>query len=117
MQIRLNDLAYLGLWLLFFASSVYGHVAFRFVTTDEPVDLLRTLLSFWGITALLSWAASVILWIFILSRTSLLHASSISSLSYVCIVLAAVLLFRESISLSQAAGVALVAAGIALVVR
>ena len=113
---RMTLFVQIGTWILFFFTSVYGHIAFKFVT-GESFSLWGTLFSFWGITATLSWAASALLWIFILAKNPLLAASTISSLSYGLIVLAAVLFFKETFTARHLLGVLLVIAGIYLVTQ
>jgi drug/metabolite transporter (DMT)-like permease len=117
MQDRLSLLIQIGTWIFFFASSVYGHVAFKFVTDSETFSLWKTLFSFWGITATLSWGVSALLWIFILAKSPLLTASTISSLSYGLIVLAAVFLFKESFTVRHLIGVVFIIAGIYFVTQ
>ena len=100
-------------WPLFFATSVYGHVAFKIATRDASA--WRALLSPWAITATLAWIASALLWVAILARHPLLTANTVSSLSYVLIAVAAVLFFGEWPTATSAVGVALVVVGIYLV--
>jgi uncharacterized membrane protein len=100
-------------WPLFFATSVYGHVAFK-IATGEATGW-RALLSAWSITAALAWVASALLWVVILARHPLLTANTVSSLSYVLIALAAVLFFGERPTVANALGVVLVVVGIYLV--
>ena len=100
-------------WPLFFATSVYGHVAFKIATRDATV--WRALLSPWAITATLAWIASALLWVAILARHPLLTANTVSSLSYVLIALAAVVLFGERPTAANTLGVVLVVIGIYLV--
>jgi undecaprenyl phosphate-alpha-L-ara4N flippase subunit ArnE len=114
---RMTLFVQLGTWILFFFTSVYGHIAFKFVTGGESFSLWGTLFSFWGVTATLSWAASALLWIFILAKNPLLAASTISSLSYGLIVLAAVFLFKETFTARHLVGVLLVIAGIYFVTQ
>ncbi|MEO8610427.1 MAG: EamA family transporter [Chloroflexota bacterium] len=117
MQDRMSVFVQIGTWILFFFTSVYGHIAFKFVTGAENFSLWNTLFSFWGITATLSWAASALLWIFILAKNPLLAASTISSLSYFLIVLAAVFFFKETFTVRHLLGVLLVIAGIYFVTQ
>ena len=100
-------------WPLFFATSVYGHVAFKIATRETTI--WRALLSPWAITATVAWIASALLWVAILARHPLLTANTVSSLSYVLIAVAAVLFFGERPTAASALGVVLVVVGIYLV--
>ncbi len=114
---RLNlALSLPAIWLFYLACSVYGHVGFKLATQqDADFGLWKTLFSAWGVTATLAWGLSAVLWILILSKSTLLVANTTSSLSYALIVMAAALFFKEAITPAQWAGVALVFAGIYLV--
>jgi drug/metabolite transporter (DMT)-like permease len=104
-------------WPLFFATSVYGHVAFKIATRDATggAPVWHVLLSAWAITATLAWIVSALLWVAILARHPLLTANTVSSLSYVLIAVAAVLFFGERPTAASALGVVLVVVGIYLV--
>jgi drug/metabolite transporter (DMT)-like permease len=109
-----------GLWLLFFATTVYGHVALKFaVDRAEPGDFRRALVAalvdHWGWSACLAWGVSCVLWAAVLSRQTLLQANAVSSLRFVLICLAACVLLGESLNRTQTLGMALIAAGILLV--
>lgn len=104
-----------GLWFIFFATSVYGHIGFKFAALSGDKETWSMLFSLWGISAALAWAASAVLWVAILSKSSLIAANTTSALSHVMIAVVALLLFREVISLKQALGVVLVIAGVYLV--
>jgi drug/metabolite transporter (DMT)-like permease len=114
-----GELARAAVWPLFFATAVYGHVAFKVAATrsDAAFSFWGTLLSAWGITAALAWAASAVLWICILARHPLLTANTVSSLSYVLIALAAVVLFDEPLTVEKVLGGILVVVGVWLVTR
>lgn len=109
----------LSLWLLYFATDVYGHIAFKFLSTGQPekFDLWATVFSFWGITAILSWAGSSLVWITLLANNQLFAASSIATLTYALMLVAAVVFFKETISPLQIAGVLFIALGVYLVSR
>jgi uncharacterized membrane protein len=115
----MNILAQTTTWLLFFASSVYGHIAFKFVSTEEHAafSVWRILFSFWGVTASAAWTLSGLLWLLILSKNPLLTANSISALRYALIALAAVMLFKETLSIEQGVGIVLIMAGIYFVAQ
>jgi drug/metabolite transporter (DMT)-like permease len=114
-----NLVVQLGFWLLYFATDIYGHVAFKFVSTGQNAgfDLWGLISSFWGITAILSWAASSLLWVTLLAHNRLFIASSVGTVTYALMVLAAALIFKEQISARQVAGILCIAVGILLVTR
>ncbi len=108
-------------WLLFFASTVLGHVGMKLAVAEGVTgfnkSLLEALCTPWGAAALVSWTASALIWALILSSQPLLDASSISSLRYIFIVLAAWLLLNESMSYSRGLGVVLIFVGIYFVTQ
>jgi uncharacterized membrane protein len=104
-----------GIWIIFFASSVYGHIGFKFAAQSGAKDISGMLFSLWGISAALAWAASAVLWVAILSKNSLIAANTTSALSHAMIAVVALLLFREVITTKQAIGIVLVIAGVYLV--
>ena len=108
-------IAKFGIWIVFFASSVYGHIGFKFAAQSGAKDIAGMLFSLWGISATLAWGASAVLWVAILSKNSLIAANTTSALSHVMIAVVALLLFREVISMKQALGVVLVIVGVYLV--
>jgi drug/metabolite transporter (DMT)-like permease len=108
------------LWGLFFATTVYGHVALKFAVAGTVQNNYRQVLatattSLWGASAVLAWSASCLLWALLLSRQELLSANSISSLRYVLICVAAWLWVGETIRWPQVIGIALIASGTWLV--
>lgn len=108
-------------WGLFFATSVYGHVALKLAVGEEQQQNVKQLwssaISFWGVSAWISWGASAILWMLVVSKYPLLAASSISSLRYVLICLAAWLILRDAISWRELCGIFFISLGIVLVAR
>ena len=110
-----NIVGKFGIWIVFFTSSVYGHIGFKFAAQSGAKDIWGMVFSLWGITATLAWGASAVLWVAILSKNSLIAANTTSALSHVMIAIVALLFFREVISLKQALGVVLVIAGVYLV--
>lgn len=117
MQDSMNTLSQLVVWILFFAASVYGHVGFKLATQSGISGVWNTLFSFWGLTAALSWCVSAVLWIAILSRSTLFSANTVSALSHALIVIVAVFFFKETMTFRQMFGVLLVVAGIYFVTR
>lgn len=111
-----NDLIY---WALYFATSVYGHVALKVAVRGAPehstLGVLRSGTSAWGLTAYLAWGVSCACWMLVLARSTLLRANSVSSLGYVFISACAILFLGEAITWSRAVGAGLIALGILLI--
>jgi drug/metabolite transporter (DMT)-like permease len=103
------------IWLLYFITDIYGHIALKMASNQS--SLMAILFTPWGITAGLSWVVSGISWTLVLSKSPLLSANTISALTYVFISLAAVVFFKEQLTLSKAVGMLLVFAGVYLVNR
>jgi drug/metabolite transporter (DMT)-like permease len=116
MRDLLNRIGPTALWVAFFATSVYGHAALK-GAVDTNQGMLSAALSFRGISAFASWTLSGILWMFVLEKSSLLDASTISALRYVLITAVAWILFRDPVSLRSAMGVGFVSVGVYLVAR
>lgn len=111
-----NLLGQLTLWALYFITDVYGHVAFKAISTRD-LSLWQIVFSAWGVTAVLSWAASSLLWVSLLANNQLFTASSISTATYAFMILAAALIFKEPITYRQGAGILCIVLGIYLVAR
>jgi uncharacterized membrane protein len=108
-------------WAMFFVTAVYGHVAMKLATGNAEQfqygKAVRSLMSFWGWSAMLAWAVSGVLWAVVLTKESLVGANSISAARYVLICLAAWFFLREDIRFHQALGILLVTVGIWLCTR
>ncbi|WP_052754393.1 hypothetical protein [Calothrix sp. 336/3] len=117
----LNSLQSVLIWCLFFATSVYGHVALKLAVGESESPNAKHLwlsaISFWGWSAWISWGASAVLWMVVVSKQPLLTASSISALRYVLICLSAWLILRDTISPRELIGVFCITLGIFLVAR
>ncbi|GMU53923.1 MAG: hypothetical protein AMXMBFR33_30690 [Candidatus Xenobia bacterium] len=105
------------IWILFFATTVYGHAGFKQAFHSGATTVWQCLFSVWGITATLAWCASALLWIAILSRSTLIAAHTSSALSQVLVAATAMLWFGERVSTAQGIGVVLVVTGVYLVNR
>lgn len=103
-------------WLAFFATSVYGHVALK-LAVDGGRGAVAAATSVWGITAFAAWTASGVLWMLVLEKHSLFGASTISALRYVLICVVAYVVWSVSIDARSLIGAALVTAGVYLVAR
>jgi drug/metabolite transporter (DMT)-like permease len=117
----LNQLSPWLVWGLFFASSVFGHVALKRGAGAGTGYDFRTattvFLTPWGISALLSWGLSCWLWAVILTRHSLFAANSVSTLRYVLICLAAFYFLKESFGFRELAGMLLITSGVWILSR
>ncbi len=117
----MKQLEMLLVWLLFFASSVFGHVALKQAAgVSDRFDYARLWQMWkdpWALAAIASWTLSCLLWALLLTRFGVAEASSHSAIRYVGIVLAAVLFFREPLTAKQAVGMILITAGIWLTAK
>jgi drug/metabolite transporter (DMT)-like permease len=108
-----------AIWLLFFGTTVYGHVALKIAVdragTGPGHHTLGALASPWGWSACLAWAASCLLWALTLAHHRLAFANSLSALRYVLIALAAWAVLGERLCLSHVAGMILIGLGVLLV--
>jgi drug/metabolite transporter (DMT)-like permease len=111
-----NSLTQVIIWLLYFATDIYGHVALK-LGSKADTRLVSIIFSPLGLTAFAAWGASSLLWIAILSNNKLLSASSIGAVTYALMVLAAALVFKEAISTQQWIGIVFIAIGVYLVTR
>ncbi len=106
------------LWVLFFATTVYGHVGMKLAVSGESkTGVLRALLGFWGISSIAAWSISGLLWAFILAKEPLFAANSISSLRYLFICLAAWLFLNEAIGKTELVGMSAIAFGVWILSR
>jgi EamA domain-containing membrane protein RarD len=116
MRTLLDRLDHLVVWGLFFATTVYGHVALKLAAGGGAAyDCRRAwqaCASLQGASALLAWAVSGFLWAVLLTRNTLVAANSISVLRYLFVCLAAWLFLREEFRPAQAIGIGLIAAGL-----
>ncbi|MEM7553229.1 MAG: hypothetical protein AAF378_03870 [Cyanobacteria bacterium P01_A01_bin.84] len=117
----LNNIQTILVWCLFFASSVYGHVALKLAVGTSESQTAKSLwssaISWWGLSAWVSWGASAVLWMIVVSKHPLFEASSISAMRYVAICLTAWLILRDAISVRDAVGIFCITVGIVLVAR
>lgn len=103
----------LAVWVLFFATTVYGHAAMKLAVDRHP-GTVAAALSGWGISAVLAWGASSLLWMLVLAKESLFRASTISSLRYVLVIAAAWAMTQKTPAARALVGAGLVAVGVYL---
>lgn len=103
------------IWIIYFVTDVYGHVALKMATGATSMQAM--LFNGWGITAVASWIISGLAWTFVLSKHPLLTANTVSALTYVMISLSAVIFFGESMTKANLIGIGFVCVGIYLIVR
>jgi undecaprenyl phosphate-alpha-L-ara4N flippase subunit ArnE len=102
-----------GLILFCVLAETAREVCFKQVASDSPVlTTLTKPLTWLGIAF---WAIELLAWTVVLGRVPLTVAFPLMALSYVAIVIAGAVIFRENINLRHAAGVFLVTAGVACV--
>ena len=108
-------------WSVFFASSVFGHVALkRAAGISDKFEYARVLAMWrdpWAISAILCWTLSCLVWALLLTRHGVAEAAGHSSLRYVLIVAVAALWLGESMGSRQMLGAAFIAAGIWLTAK
>ena len=112
----MKTLEFYVVWVLFFACSIFGHVALKQAAgiSDrfEWSKVLGLWKDPWAMSAGFSWVISCFLWALLLTRYSVGQASSHSALRYILILVVAYFWFGESFSQRQAIGVVLIGAGI-----
>src|SRR5262249_6789909 len=73
-----------AIWLLFFATPVYGHVALKVAVDRASGDTRQAIraavASGWGWSACSAWCLSCLLWAAALSKCPLMQANALSSL-------------------------------------
>jgi len=105
-------------WVLFFVTSVYGHVALKAAVggaAGQRGSVGRAFVSGWGWSAFVAWGLSCLCWALVLSHHRLLCANAVSSLRFVLTALAAWIVLGEEVTRTQGLGLLLIAAGIVLV--
>lgn len=107
--------ATLLLWIVFFGSSAYGHVALKVAVDAKPKQLFGAMVSPLALSAYLAWGVSALLWGVVLSRHSLFGANAISALRYVAVAACAAWFLREPVTVRLVAGAALIVVGVLLV--
>ncbi len=111
----------LGLILICVTLGAFGQLCLKKgVGSEHLKGLLGILGAFrspYVIVGFLAYGISSLLWLAVLSRTDLSFAYPLVSISYLLTVLGAAVIFREDVSLMRWAGVLLICAGIAFMVR
>lgn len=88
---------------------------FNFTLPDLLPVLAKIALNPYIIGGLCCYVASVLVWLLVLSRVPVSYAYPMVSLGYITTVLAAVLLFNETLTLSRVLGIVIIIAGVYLV--
>lgn len=78
---------------------------------------VRIVFNPWVFSGLSCFAASLVLWMYVLSKVQVSFAYPFNSVGYVIVVAAAYFFFREPISAMKLAGVALICLGVFLVTK
>ncbi len=109
-----------GLWLAYLAFDTGSQLAFKWAaeaTGNSPIgsDWLRRMLAAPGLwIGALCYIATLIVWLNILEGAPLSRAFPMSGLAYVTVPLLAVILFGETLTLVEAAGIAAICGGVAM---
>ena len=94
-------------------SAKWGSCVVHGKTTFQAVCAMPLAPMLWLSVA--CYGASLVVWVFVLSRVHLMVAASLFSLSYLLTVLAGVVIFNETLSFMRLGGVALIIGGVYLV--
>lgn len=78
---------------------------------------IRIVFNPWVFSGLSCYAISIVVWMYVLSKVQVSFAYPFLSVGYVIVVGAAYLFFREPVSATKLAGIALICAGVVLVAR
>ncbi len=117
----MKTLESITVWTLFFASSVFGHVALKRaagVSADfQYSQVVEIWKDPWAILAVMSCVVSSLLWALLLTRFDVAEAAGHSAFRYVLILLLAVFWLGESISTRQVAGAGCITLGIWLTAK
>jgi uncharacterized membrane protein len=109
-----------ALWVLFFLTNAYGHLALK-MAVGSPMNpqegLKRALVSWAGWSTLLAWSLAGLLWVCVLSRSSLFRTNSISMVNYLLVCFLAMGVLGERLSGTQWIGMSLIGLGIYLTGR
>lgn len=110
-----------AVWVLFFGSSVFGHVALkRAAGVSSRFEYAKVMAMWkdpWAVTAMMSWTLSCLLWALLLTRYDVSEASGHSSLRYVLMLILAVFWLGEPMSPRQISGAVLITVGIWLTAK
>jgi uncharacterized membrane protein len=109
----------LVVWILFFGTSLYGHIVVKLTVTQTPgadsgAVLLTMFTDLRSWSAAVAWGLSAVLWSLAVARHGLMTANAIASFRYVVICVTAWTFLSEEIRTVQAVGLALIVLGIAM---
>lgn len=121
-------LAYIPVILLSVALNATAQILLRqgmpqvALTTGEGViqlmlSCVRIALNPWVFSGLSCFAASLVVWMYVLSKVQVSFAYPFNSVGYVVVVAAAYFFFREPITAMKLAGVGLICLGVFLVTK
>lgn len=114
-----------SLWLAFLSCilTALGQVAFKYgmdhMSTDRSVNTVAMLVSVLCspviVLGFISFGVGAVIWLFVLARLELSYAVPLSALTYVLVLIAGVLLFKEPLSVAKILGTLLVMAGVGVI--
>ncbi|MDP9728253.1 EamA family transporter [Alicyclobacillus tolerans] len=84
---------------------------------DSLKAVILVMFSPWVIAGLVLYVIATVIWIYLLSKMSLSLLYPMQSLAYVAAILVSIFIFKEHVSAWRWAGVAVILAGVSLVVK
>lgn len=115
----------LGLIIINVALAVSGQVAIKtgmkqvgYITASNVIPLvLKSLTNIYVLLGLGAYALAAVTWILVLSRVDLSYAYPLLSLGYIAILLIAIFVLKEPVTVARIFGTALIMAGVVLIFR
>ncbi|WKZ56691.1 MAG: hypothetical protein QY326_08150 [Bdellovibrionota bacterium] len=105
-----------GLWIAFFATTVFGHLAMKLaVQGKESAPVWQTfgaMLNPWGLGGMAAWVLSAFVWLLIVAKEDLYVANSVSALRYLLIAMACWAFLQETPSPKDWGGMVLITVGV-----
>jgi drug/metabolite transporter (DMT)-like permease len=112
---------YTLLCILNVASLAGGQILFKQGMKDKIIDsvpaMIRVLFTPFVFSALVLYALTTILWLYILNKVPISRAYPIQALAYPLVLILAKLLFNESITVSRLIGIGIIVIGVIVVAQ
>ena len=104
------------LTLLTVACGVAGQALFKYGAQGQNINdiqaMIKILLSPAIFIAAVLYAASIMTWLYVLSKAALNHVYPIQALAFPLVLIVSIFLFKESVPINRWIGVALIFAGV-----
>ncbi|WP_123042241.1 EamA family transporter [Cohnella candidum] len=113
----INALLLLGNVFLMTAGQVLFKQGAKSLSGLSVSNLIPVVTNVYLLSGIFVYACSTVLWVYVLSRMNLSLAYPTQSLSYIFVMIASYLIFREPVSMAQWAGIALVLAGVVFIAQ